>query len=71
MLDEGLDVLVDIDVQGAEQLVDRMPQAHSIFILPPSYDELERRLRHRGLDRAEAISRRRPIPLGNRALRAL
>jgi guanylate kinase len=62
-LDEGLDVLVDIDVQGAEQLVDRMPQAHSIFILPPSYDELERRLRHRGLDRAEAISRRLAVSL--------
>ncbi len=62
-LDEGLDVLVDIDVQGAEQLLEKMPRAHSIFILPPSYDELERRLRGRGLDRAEAIARRLAVSL--------
>jgi len=62
-LEDGLDVLVDIDVQGAEQLLEKMPQAHSIFILPPSYDELERRLRRRGLDRAEAIVRRLSVSL--------
>ena len=62
-LEEGLDVLVDIDVQGAEQLLEKMPQAHSIFILPPSYDELELRLRGRDLDRAEAIARRLAVSL--------
>ena len=62
-LDSGLDVLVDIDVQGAEQLSEKMPQAHSVFILPPSYDELERRLRGRRLDRPEAIARRLAVSL--------
>jgi len=62
-LEDGLDVLVDIDVQGAEQLLEKMPQAHSIFILPPSYEELERRLRGRGLDRDEAIARRLAVSL--------
>ncbi len=62
-LGEGLDVLVDIDVQGAEQLLEKMPQAHSVFILPPSYDELERRLRGRGLDRPDAIARRLAVSL--------
>jgi guanylate kinase len=62
-LEGGHDVLVDIDVQGAEQLLEKMPQAHSIFILPPSYEELERRLRGRRLDRAEAIARRLAVSL--------
>ena len=62
-LKAGLDVLVDVDVQGAEQLQERMPEAHYIFILPPSYQELERRLRGRGLDRPEAISRRLALSL--------
>ena len=62
-LGQGLDLLVDIDVQGAEQLLEKMPQAHSVFILPPSYDELERRLRGRGLDRPEAIARRLAVSL--------
>jgi guanylate kinase len=62
-LESGLDVLLDIDVQGAEQLLEKMAQAHSVFILPPSYDELERRLRNRGLDRAEAIARRLAVSL--------
>jgi guanylate kinase len=62
-LEDGLDVLVDIDVQGAEQVLEKMPQAHSIFIMPPSYEELEQRLRGRGLDRAEAIVRRLAVSL--------
>ncbi|MFQ5348937.1 MAG: hypothetical protein ACE5EG_00685, partial [Thermoanaerobaculia bacterium] len=62
-LDDGLDVLVDIDVQGAQQLLEKMPEAHSIFVLPPSYEELERRLRGRGLDRPEAIARRLAVSL--------
>ncbi len=54
----GTDVILDIDVQGAVQILEREPQVPSIFILPPSYQELERRLRSRGLDDAEQIERR-------------
>ncbi len=62
-LDSGRDVLLDVDVQGAEQLRQSELPAHSIFILPPSYDELERRLRGRGLDQADAIARRLAVSL--------
>lgn len=57
-LDEGVDVILDIDVQGAEQVVERVPQAHSIFVLPPSYAVLEHRLKGRGQDNPEVIARR-------------
>src|SRR5579863_2717658 len=43
----GHDLLLDIDVQGAAQLKQRLPDAISIFVLPPSREELERRLRRR------------------------
>ena len=55
---EGLDLLLDLDVQGAEQVRRRYPQAVTIFVLPPSFAELERRLRGRGQDREEVIRRR-------------
>jgi guanylate kinase len=57
-LERGADVVVDIDVQGAERLMRGFPQAHSVFILPPSYAELVRRLRGRGLDGEPEIARR-------------
>jgi guanylate kinase len=57
-LEAGIDVLMDIDVQGAERVVARYPAAHSIFIMPPSYQVLAERLAQRGLDDAEAIARR-------------
>lgn len=57
-LEKGIDVLLDIDVQGAEQVIAQCLHAHSIFVLPPSYDDLERRLHRRGLDDAQAIARR-------------
>jgi len=63
-LEQGIDVLLDIDVQGAEQVVLRCPQAHSIFVLPPSYEVLERRLRRRALDDEQAIARRLAVSLG-------
>jgi guanylate kinase len=63
-LEQGIDVLLDIDVQGAEQVVARCPQAHSIFVLPPSYEVLERRLRRRALDDEQAIARRLAVSLG-------
>jgi len=55
---KGLDLVLEIDVQGAEQVKEKLPQAVSIFILPPAREELERRLRARGQDSEEAIYRR-------------
>lgn len=58
MLLQGRDVLFDIDVQGARQLKASLPEVFRIFILPPSLEELRRRLRKRGLDSEEVIRRR-------------
>jgi guanylate kinase len=55
---KGLDLVLEIDVQGAEQVKQKLPSAVSIFILPPARDELERRIRARGQDSEEAIKRR-------------
>jgi guanylate kinase len=63
LLERGIDVLVDIDVQGAERLMRAFPEAHSIFVLPPSYVDLVRRLERRALDGPEAIVRRLAVAL--------
>lgn len=55
---EGKDLILDIDVQGARQLKEKIPEAVSIFILPPSRDILEQRLRTRSEDPEEVIQRR-------------
>ena len=55
---EGKDLILDIDVQGARQLKGRIPEAVTIFILPPSRDILEQRLRSRSEDAEEVIQRR-------------
>jgi guanylate kinase len=55
---KGLDLVLEIDVQGAEQVKEKLPFAVAIFILPPAKEELERRLRARGQDSEEAIQRR-------------
>lgn len=52
------DVLLEIDWQGAEQVVKKVPNVVSIFILPPSMEELEKRLRGRGTDSEEVILKR-------------
>jgi guanylate kinase len=52
------DLLLDIDVQGARQIQDKLPEATSIFILPPNRRTLEERLRKRSEDREEVIQRR-------------
>jgi guanylate kinase len=54
----GCDVLLEIDVQGARQICRRFPETVTIFILPPSIEVLEQRLRSRGTDRPEAIDLR-------------
>lgn len=57
-LREGRSIVLDIDVQGARQVRERMPQAVFIFILPPSLDVLLSRLRTRGTDSEAVIQRR-------------
>lgn len=54
----GKIVLLEIDVQGAEIVLKKYPDAVSIFILPPSFEELERRLRNRGTETEEKILKR-------------
>ncbi len=57
-LEKGLDVILEIDWQGAEQIRNRIADTTSIFILPPSKQELEQRLRGRGQDSDVVIARR-------------
>ena len=57
-LDRGINVLLDIDVQGACAVMEAMPEAVSVFILPPSYEELSRRLVTRNTDDPAEIRRR-------------
>ena len=54
----GQDILLDIDVQGHQQVRQRLPEAVSVFILPPSFQELSRRLRRRHSDAPKEIERR-------------
>jgi guanylate kinase len=56
--ERGLDLVLDIDVQGARQLKGKIPEAVTIFILPPSQGVLEQRLRARGEDSDAVIDRR-------------
>ncbi|UVK78580.1 MAG: guanylate kinase [Sodalis sp. Ffu] len=58
MLTKGIDVFLDIDWQGAQQIRSKVPNARSIFILPPSKKELTRRLRGRGQDSEKVIAKR-------------
>ena len=57
-LADGYNVILEIDWQGAQQVREAMPECVTIFILPPTRDELERRLRARGTDSDEVIARR-------------
>ncbi len=58
MLAAGTNVVLEIEVQGAEKVMARCPEHISMFILPPSLAELERRLRGRGTETEEVIARR-------------
>jgi len=64
-LEDGRGVVLEIDWQGARQVRESMPDAVSIFILPPSVTELERRLRDRKTDSDEVIARRLSDALGD------
>ena len=57
-LQEGLSILLEIDVQGARQVREQMEDAVLVFVLPPSLDAIEKRLRSRSTDSEEIISRR-------------
>jgi guanylate kinase len=66
---EGRDVILEIEVQGAAQIRERREDARFIFLLPPDMGELERRLRGRGTDAADAIERR--LAMADRELEAI
>ena len=55
---DGVDLLLDIDVKGADQVVQRFGDAVTVFVIPPSYTDLERRLRGRGPDDEASFQRR-------------
>ena len=57
-LNEGINVLLDIEVQGAAQINEKMPDCVKVFIIPPSLEELERRLVSRNTDTPRAIEAR-------------
>ncbi len=63
-MQEGCDMVLEIDWQGAQQMRRQFPEAVSIFILPPSIAELENRLRRRGADSEDVIARRVAGALG-------
>ena len=57
-MSEGNDVILEIEVQGCRKIKDRNPDCVSIFIMPPSMEELEKRLRGRGTETEEVILKR-------------
>ena len=57
-MDQGRDVILDIEIQGAEQVHRRRPEAIRIYVAPPSWAELERRLIGRGTEDIEKVRRR-------------
>ena len=65
---DGQNVLLDIDTQGALNVMKKFPQGIYIFILPPSLEELEKRLRGRGTDSEEIVARRMAAAAGEIAV---
>lgn len=61
--ENGLDMMIEVDVNGAANIRKKLPQAISIFIMPPSYEELRRRLSSRGTETDAIIEKRMKIAL--------
>ncbi len=61
---EGKDMIIEVDVNGAAQIRKKLPEAVSIFIMPPSFEELKRRLAGRGTESQELIEKRLESALG-------
>ena len=61
---EGRDFVIEVDVNGAAQIRQKMPEVKSIFIMPPSFEELKRRLSGRGTEEPEVIEKRMQSALG-------
>ena len=57
-INKGFKVILEIEVNGAEQIRKKFPDALSIFLMPPSKNELEKRIRNRGTENEDAISKR-------------
>ena len=57
-LEKGMNVILDIEVQGAKNIVEMIPDAVPVYMIPPGHDELERRLRGRGTETEEQIQGR-------------
>ncbi len=58
LADKGTDIILEIEVQGGMQVLDALPQAYGVFLFPPSFKELERRLRSRESEPEEVIEER-------------
>lgn len=63
-LNNGVDVIIEVDVNGAEKIRSKMPEATSIFIMPPSLEELQSRLSGRGTESKEVVEKRINEALG-------
>lgn len=63
-IEDGCDMIIEVDVNGADQIREKLPDAVSIFIMPPSYEELKARLSGRGTETEELIDRRMNSALG-------
>ena len=61
LVKEGKDVILEIEVQGAMQVKDKLPEAHLVFISPPSLDELQARLVGRATEKPEVVAKRLKI----------
>ena len=62
--EKGLDIIIEVDVNGAANIRKKLPDAVSIFIMPPTFSELERRLKGRGTESDEVIAKRMGEALG-------
>ncbi len=57
-LEQGIDVILEIEIQGAAKVREKLPEAVSLFLVPPSFEELSRRLHDRGTDTEATIQKR-------------